>query len=221
MAEYLKRSKDKFFVRVSLRKLKSAFKSIEIPSTDVELVKAIKLLAEVTGDESLLIEKRKISTTSEHRDNRLGAINSIKKLVSFGKCIPSVSDFATAVHSFISDTLGLRIDVIENKLYFEPHVPDEWEYVRIKNIRFQNSFIEVRLTKKLNVIQFDFRKRDMRKIDVVFSPAISKFHRVEKVMLNGREGDFSIFETEFDKHIRVQFNLRFEFRVEIYILSES
>ncbi|MDH7481245.1 MAG: amylo-alpha-1,6-glucosidase [Armatimonadota bacterium] len=103
--------------------------------------------------------------------------------------------------------LGLDANILEGTIRFGPHLPQEWDKVRVRNFRAGNNTFDISFEKTEDLISTVVRRTSgFRHLSLHFNPAIQKDANVKLVTVNGTvlpEAEWNTRTTATDKHIEL------------------
>ncbi len=124
-----------------------------------------------------------------------------------GVCAHQCWSQTMAVQPAIEGMLGLAADAVNNKLSISPRFPFDWNYLDVSNIKFAEHSIDFKFERSKNINRYKFSKKENENIQMFFTPVFPAGTKVEKVLIDGNEVEFKIFNNSQS----VEVNLAFEF----------
>lgn len=98
---------------------------------------------------------------------------------------------------------GLEADANRHTLTFAPHVPGDWTWFAIRNIRVGSSALDLSWLKTRDAVRLEVTQRGDVRCGLEFSPAVSLRAKVRRVLLNGRPIPFRAETNSVDQHVQV------------------
>lgn len=82
--------------------------------------------------------------------------------------------FATSMvlTPLIRGLLGIDVDAPAHRLTLTPHLPPDWDSVRVRNIPFGSASVDVAFRRTANGLHAELTRRGGSAVDVVFSPSL-------------------------------------------------
>ena len=114
---------------------------------------------------------------------------------------------AMVVSPMLRGLLGLKADSASHTLTFSPHIPAEWSWLTVNNVRFGDSNVSLRYQKKVGEISLEIAGEKLSGDSLEFSPAINPRAKVLNVEMNGRTVPLHVVQTQTDQHADVRASL--------------
>jgi glycogen debranching enzyme len=111
---------------------------------------------------------------------------------------------AMVVNPVLRGMLGVDTDTLTHQITFAPHVPAEWSWLQIGNVRVEGCTLSLALRRTPDSISLDVRHDGTRACFLEFSPALSPRARVVGAELNGRKTAFTVQKNIQDQHVTVK-----------------
>jgi hypothetical protein len=111
---------------------------------------------------------------------------------------------AMVVNPVLRGMLGLDTDTLTHQITFAPHVPAEWSWLQIGNVRVEGCTLSLALRRTPDIISLDVRHDGTRACFLEFSPALSPRARVVRAELNGWKTAFTVQKNIQDQHVTVK-----------------
>ncbi len=113
---------------------------------------------------------------------------------------------AMVVSPLLRGMFGLSADAKNAKITFAPHLPADWSWLRIGNLRAGENRVQLTYTKTPEGIFLEAgRTSGAAECTVEFRPAISLRATVSRVELNGKPFPFRVETNDQDQHVIVSF----------------
>jgi hypothetical protein len=113
---------------------------------------------------------------------------------------------AMVVSPILRGMLGLEVDAIHHSVKLAPHIPADWIWFGVENVRIGKNTAQINYSKMADGIQLETGlSSGSEECTVEFRPAISLRTRVQKVELNGKPVPFQVETGGSDQHIVVEF----------------
>ena len=112
---------------------------------------------------------------------------------------------AMIVSPLLRGLLGLETDAEAKQLTFRPHIPADWTWFTVENVRVGASSLRIRYHKTGDEITLQIDRTGGSECSLEFSPAVSLRAHIVGLELNGRTLPFKINKTELDQHVTVRF----------------
>ena len=100
---------------------------------------------------------------------------------------------------------GLQTDVEKHQITLAPHVPADWTFFAIRNVRIGEVGVDFRYRKTSDSVELDTERNGSGDCWIEFSPAFSLRAQVVSVQMNGRPLQFKIIPNDNDQHLSVRF----------------
>ncbi|MCO6472768.1 MAG: hypothetical protein J5I57_03475 [Melioribacteraceae bacterium] len=130
-----------------------------------------------------------------------------------GVCAHQCWSQTMAVQPAIEGMLGLSPDAIIKKLSISPRIPFDWNFLNVSNIKFAEHSIDFNFQHSKNINRYKFSKKENVNIQISFTPVFPAGTKVEKVLIDGNEIEFNVF----NKSQSVEINLSFDFGKQVEI----
>jgi hypothetical protein len=110
---------------------------------------------------------------------------------------------AMVISPLLRGLFGLAVDSGGRQLTLSPHVPADWTWFTLDNLRVGAASLRVTYRKTLSEITLDVSRQGNGDCSVRFSPAVSLRAQVTSVDVNGRRVPFQIHKNDVDQHLSV------------------
>ena len=111
--------------------------------------------------------------------------------------------------------LGLDGDALNKTLTFAPHLPTNWDSVKVRNYRVGSSQFYFELSRKSEFLQVLVNNTDNSNFKLHFAPALPLGAKIEKVQINQKQHHFDLLNTAHDVHPEVKTPLGRETTIEV------
>jgi glycogen debranching enzyme len=111
---------------------------------------------------------------------------------------------AMVVSPILRGMLGLEVDAIAHQVTFTPHVPADWNFFRIRNVRVGDVVLDLIYRKSADGIALEVQRTGSGDCTIEFSPALSPRARIVRVTLDGRAIANHLENHGTDQHATVQ-----------------
>lgn len=112
---------------------------------------------------------------------------------------------AMVISPLLRGLFGLQADAGAHKLTFAPHIPADWTWLTLDNLRVGTDSLRVAYRKSLSEITLEVSRRGSDDCSLEFSPALSLRAQVVGVELNRLRVPFQIHTSDVDQHVSVRF----------------
>ena len=112
---------------------------------------------------------------------------------------------AMVISPLLRGLFGLEADAGARKLTFAPHVPADWTWFTLDNLRVGTDLLRVAYRKSVSEITLEVSRRGNDDCSLEFSPALSLRAQVMGAELNGRRVPFQIHNSDVDQHVSLRF----------------
>lgn len=112
---------------------------------------------------------------------------------------------AMVISPLLRGLFGLEADAGARKLAFAPHVPADWTWFTLDNLRVGTDLLRVAYRKSVSEITLEVSRRGNDDCSLEFSPALSLRAQVMGAELNGRRVPFQIHNSDVDQHVSLRF----------------
>src|SRR4029077_6878044 len=124
---------------------------------------------------------------------------------------------AMVVSPILRGMLGLETDAIHHRVKLTPHIPADWTYFSVRNVRIGNDTLLLNYKKEEaiddvktpgGIVLGISGTPGSEECTFEFRPAISMKAKVQKVDLNGKPVPFQLETHGGDQHVVVQFPVK-------------
>ena len=112
---------------------------------------------------------------------------------------------AMVISPLLRGLFGLEADAGARKLTFAPHVPADWTWFTLDNLRVGTDLLRVAYRRSVSEITLEVSRRGNDDCSLEFSPALSLRAQVMGAELNGRRVPFQIHNSDVDQHVSLRF----------------
>ena len=102
---------------------------------------------------------------------------------------------------------GLQADAEKRGITLAPHIPSDWMYFSIHNVRVAGVGVDFLYRKTGDTVELESKRTGTGDCWIEFSPAFSPRTEVVSVELNGRRLPFKMQPNNSDQHLDVRFPL--------------
>ena len=110
---------------------------------------------------------------------------------------------AMVVNPLLSGLFGLQIDASNCHLDFAPHVPADWAWFAINNVRLGEVALNLNYRRATESIRLEVQSIGSTPCSIEFSPALSLRAKVTGARLNGHALPFHIDVNSSDQHVTI------------------
>jgi glycogen debranching enzyme len=110
---------------------------------------------------------------------------------------------AMVVSSMLRGMFGLERDARKHTLTFAPHVPVDWEWYALRNVRIGGSQVDLRSKRTVGEVLLEVTQSTPESLTLHYEPAISARAKVLAVDLNGKPLPYHVSASESDQHVVV------------------
>ena len=151
------------------------------------------------------------------RLNFIDALGFAPELLSGNTYIPLDESVPHQIFSSVGITLpiirglfGLEGDEIEKIIYFTPHLPPQWEYADIKNVKIGKTLFDFSIKRDNGILCLNAKNKGDKIYRLKFSPAFGIGAEILRVLANGKGIEFNVQRTPHDIHCLVDILLEEE-----------
>ena len=112
---------------------------------------------------------------------------------------------AMVISPLLRGLFGLVADAGAHRLTVAPHVPADWTWFTLDNVRVGSASLRIAYRKTVNEIVLEVSRTGNGDCGLEFSPALSLRAQIAGVEMNGRSLPFKIDKSDVDQHVKVQF----------------
>jgi hypothetical protein len=112
---------------------------------------------------------------------------------------------AMVISPILRGMFGLHSDAQDRTISFAPHVPSDWTYFAIRNVRVDGVVVGFQYRKTVDRVELETKRSGSGDCWVDFSPAFSLRTQVIRVEMNGRSLPFEMHPNGNDQHVSVRF----------------
>jgi len=111
---------------------------------------------------------------------------------------------AMVISPLLRGLFGLKVDAGSRQLTLAPHVPADWTWFTLDNLRVGAVSLRVAYRKTVSEITLEVSGQGNGDCSLEFSPAMSLHAQIAGVELNGRRVPFQIHKSDVDQHVSVR-----------------
>src|SRR5437867_953664 len=112
---------------------------------------------------------------------------------------------AMVVSPILRGMLGLDADSLSHHLSFTPHLPSDWTFFHIGNLRVGSTTLDLTYRKTLDGITLEVQRTGSGNCVMEFSPALSPRAEVLGAEINSRGVSTQVQANSVDQHVAVRF----------------
>jgi hypothetical protein len=112
---------------------------------------------------------------------------------------------AMVVSPILRGMFGLESEAEKHQVTFAPHVPADWTWFAIRNVRAGEAILDFEYHKTADRVVLDIQRTGGSDAWVEFSPALSLRTQVTSVEMNGRPLPFKLQPNGNDQHLYARF----------------
>ncbi len=112
---------------------------------------------------------------------------------------------AMVISPLLRGLFGLEADAGARHLTFAPHIPADWTWFTLENVRVGAASLRIQYHKTVNEITLELNRTGSGDCSLEFSPAVSLRAQIAGVELNGRRVPSQINKSDVDQHVTVRF----------------
>ena len=112
---------------------------------------------------------------------------------------------AMVVNPLLRGLFGLQTDAGSHRVTLAPHIPADWTWFTLDNVRVGAASLRMAYRKTTGEISLAVTRSGSGDCALEFSPAVSPRAQIIGVEMNGRRVPFQIKKTEEDQHVVTQF----------------
>ena len=112
---------------------------------------------------------------------------------------------AMVISPILRGMFGLQTDAGKHLINFDPHIPADWTWFAIRNVRLGNLSVDFEYREDGDAIVLETTRSGTGDCRVEFSPAFSLRTRVVSVTVNGRPLPFQMQANANDQHLNLSF----------------
>lgn len=126
----------------------------------------------------------------------------------------------------IRGLLGLNIDAVNNKLYFSPKLPVNWNELEINNINLGNNLVSLKVIREGVKYSLIITSKENKSFEVIFTPSVGLGHKLKSAIINGNEIKYDeikstqayVIQTTFPVNGKEKIDLVYSPVPELYLL---
>jgi glycogen debranching enzyme len=111
---------------------------------------------------------------------------------------------AMVIEPLLLGLFGLCVDASSNTVALSPHLPANWPFAAIREIRVGDRTIDLRLEQQENVLRLIVESHGARGVTLDLNPAFGLHARVLNVTVDGRKLAFTTERNDRDQHLHLQ-----------------
>ncbi len=112
---------------------------------------------------------------------------------------------AMVISPLLRGLFALQTDAGAKRVTLAPHVPADWNWFTLDNVRLGPASLRLAYGRKANEISLVVTRTGSGDCSVEFSPALSLRAQILGAEVNGRRVPFQVNKTDVDQHVTVQF----------------
>jgi glycogen debranching enzyme len=112
---------------------------------------------------------------------------------------------AMVVSPLLRGLFGLQTDSGAHRVTMSPHVPANWTWFTVENLRVGTATLGLAYQKSADEISLTATRGGSGDCNLEFSPAVSPRAQIVAVEMNGKRVPFQIKKSDIDQHVSVQF----------------
>ena len=112
---------------------------------------------------------------------------------------------AMVISPILRGMFGLQIEAEKHQVTLQPHLPADWTFFTMLNIRIGQAGLDLHYKKTTDTLTLEAKRSGTGDCWVEFSPALSLRTEVVSVELNGRPLAFKVQPNQNDQHLLVRF----------------
>jgi glycogen debranching enzyme len=114
---------------------------------------------------------------------------------------------AMVVSPILRGMFGLETDAEKHQITLAPHIPADWTWFALRNLRLGQVTVDFRYRKTPEEVSFEAKRSGGGETWVEFSPCFGLRTEIVSVEMNGRPVPFKVQENANDKHVGIRFQL--------------
>ena len=112
---------------------------------------------------------------------------------------------AMVVSPLLRGLFGLQTDAGARRVTLAPHVPADWTWFTLENVRVGQSSLRLAYRKSADDLTLAVTRTGNGECSLEFSPAVSLRAQIIGAEMNGKRVPFQIRKSDVDQHVAVQF----------------
>jgi glycogen debranching enzyme len=112
---------------------------------------------------------------------------------------------AMIISPLLRGLFGLEADAGARRLTFAPHVPADWTWFTLENVRVGTASLRILYRKTVDEITLKINSNGGSDCSLEFSPAVSLRAQVTGVEINDRPVPFRVDKSDVDQHVTARF----------------
>ncbi|MGH9510824.1 MAG: amylo-alpha-1,6-glucosidase [Terriglobales bacterium] len=112
---------------------------------------------------------------------------------------------AMVISPLLRGLFGLRTDAGAHQVTLAPHVPADWTWFTVENVRVGATSLRLAYRKTTGEISLAVTRSGSGDCALEFSPAVSLRAQITGAEINGRRAPFQIKKNDVDQHVTVRF----------------
>jgi glycogen debranching enzyme len=115
----------------------------------------------------------------------------------------------------IEGMLGLVVNAQDNKVTLAPHLPADWDSLKVENIRVGDQLFDFKLLRTEKKYIYQFVPKKITQLEIEFLPSCPAGTIFENVLLNGEQGSVASFKTSQYTSLLMEFKFSSLITIEI------
>ncbi len=111
---------------------------------------------------------------------------------------------AMVVSPLLRGLFGLQTDAGAHRVTMSPHVPADWAWFTVDNVRVGTASLRMAYHKSVNEISLTTTRGGSGDCNLEFSPAVSTRAQIVAIEMNGKRVPFQIKKSDVDQHVTIQ-----------------
>jgi glycogen debranching enzyme len=144
-------------------------------------------------------------------DNGLGVSPEVFSGALNNKLAEAYHDQGFSISGYMMPTLrgllGLKADAVNNKLYFSPKLPADWNDLEINNIQVGSNKVNLKVQRTKSEYILNVTVEGNQSVQVEFTPSVGLGNKIESAVMNGKELSFEEVGSKQAYAVRTSFNV--------------
>jgi glycogen debranching enzyme len=115
---------------------------------------------------------------------------------------------AMVISPILRGMFGLQVNAEKNEISFVPHVPADWTWFAIRNVRVGDASLDFQYGKTTDSLVLHTKRTGKGECWVEFSPAFSLRTKFVSLEMDGKPIPFKVQPNANDQHLYIRFQLR-------------
>ncbi|MCU0643253.1 MAG: GH116 family glycosyl hydrolase [bacterium] len=119
------------------------------------------------------------------------------------------------INPLVLGLLGLESNAISHEIKFCPHLPFDWDEIRVQNYAVGQDKFNFFIHRTNDRFALEIHSHAQNKYNIKFSPSFGLGAQIEHVLIDQADANFAVVETQYDVHCNIQCQIQNKSNIEI------